>query len=204
MNAVNSNIREAPSKTYVEEVRLTSRAAAGDRVAQQRLVRRLMPRVRRTMSYMTGDPTLAEDLTQLSLLRILKKAGSYRGDSQLEFWAIRVSTRMALNEIKKLSRRKSLNKHLPEPRSPFPGTEEAAIDSMMRQRLAKMLSKLPEKHRMVLILKHIEGYSVSEIAQIIEVPKNTVRERLRVARIKLRRAVEREPELKLLVLGREQ
>ena len=111
---------------------------------------------------------------------------------------------MALNELKKLSRRKSLNKHLPEPRSSFPGTEDAAIDSMMRRRLAKMLSKLSKKHRMALILKHIEGYSVSEIAQIVEVPKNTVRERLRVARIKLRRAVAREPELKLLILGREQ
>ena len=73
---------------------------------------------------------------------------------------------------------------------------------MLKRKLAELLSKIKDKQRVVLILKHVEGYSVKEIAKIVGSKENTVRERLRVGRMKLRKSLEREPETVRRLLGR--
>jgi len=203
MDAASKKVSENIVGTRDADLRLAKLASEGDSSAQRRLVIRLMPLVRRTMSYMTNDQALAQDLAQIALIRILGNAGGYRGQSSLEFWAGKVSYRVALSEIKKTSKRKILAPMIPQPSSPFPIVDDAVASLHAKQKLSDMLSKMSKKHRIVLILRHIEGYSVSEIANLTGVPLNTIRERLRIARIKLRRALTREPELMSWVLGRE-
>ena len=66
-----------------------SRVAQADSSAQSELVHRLMGRVYRTTASLLRSRSDADDATQMSLLEIMKSAGTYRGQSSLETWADR-------------------------------------------------------------------------------------------------------------------
>ena len=59
----------------------------------------------------------------------------------------------------------------------------------MQRRLAAVVGELPPERRTALVLRHVQGYSVAEVAKITGAPQNTVRDRLRKARATLRRRV---------------
>jgi RNA polymerase sigma factor (sigma-70 family) len=178
---------KAPSYIGPEETRdiwLTRAAGNGDVNAQRELAERLFGRVRRTMSYLMagGD---AEDLAQTALIQVLGSAGTYRGDCSLEYWADRIVTRIFFKYRGKSRRRQALwNQEMagqPEP--------EMSTDSFellrVRQRVAAILDHLSRKHRATVVLHYLNGYTVEEVAQIEDVPVNTVRGRIRAARKKL-------------------
>lgn len=189
-------------REFADDTDLATSAAAGNVQSQRVLISRLLPRVRRTVSYLVGDPECAADVAQLALIRILKTVHSYRGESTLEYWASRIATRTALNHQQKKARRKALQTQSPPREEHFLDADDAAALVWARQMLHKMLANLPEKQRVVVVLRHIEGFKVDEIASIIGVGHNTVRQRLRAGNANLRREVKRHPDLKSFVLGR--
>ena len=203
MNVINiKNIHKpADSDSREHDIKLAAFAASGDETAQKRFVMHLLPQVRRTMSYMIRDPHMAEDLTQNTLIRLLDNAGSYRGESSLLFWAARVSSRVALNEIKKISRQKRLYKKMPFINIEQPVTDRAEMNFAFKQLLAYTMTKIRKKYQTVLILKYVEGYTIAEIASITQAPENTVKERLKTAKAKIRKAIEKEPELAGRITG---
>jgi RNA polymerase sigma-70 factor (ECF subfamily) len=137
------------------------------------------------MMYLTGNRAEADDLAQNALVLILDSAGSYRGESALEHWACRVAVRNAIRQIRKARRRRELDEEISPPETPFRGAEEAADLAGLRQRLAKLLAKLSLKQRAVVVMFHVEGLSIPEIAEATGAPLNTVRHRLHVGRKKL-------------------
>jgi RNA polymerase sigma-70 factor (ECF subfamily) len=74
---------------------------------------------------------------------------------------------------------------------------------MVRHQLARSLSCLSEAQRGVVVLRLVHGYSIAEIAEMTGVPVNTVRDRLRVGRKRLRGRIARDPLLKDWVAKRE-
>ena len=202
MDEIRQKRAEPLEDSFEEDTRLAALAASGEPSAQRTLVNRLLPHVRRLMSYMTSDPYLVDDLTQSALVRILLRSESYIGNGPLESWATRVSTRTALNELKKLSRQRRIPPELKEAKSPFPMGQDESDRFLIKQKLSQLISKQKEKYRIPLVLKHIEGYSVKEISSIMKIPENTVRGRLRLARALLKTALEREPKFAMQVLGR--
>ena len=91
-----------------EAIALTRAAALGDPRAQRDLIDRLLDQVRRTVSYVLGPIQEAEDLSQVALVEIVEAAGSFRGESSLEYWASQISFRIALRHAKKYRRREEL------------------------------------------------------------------------------------------------
>ncbi len=175
----------------LDQLNRVSQAAAGDRTAQLWLVEHLRPRLRSLCLSLVANRADAEDALQASLLEILASTGSFRGDN-LNAWADRITIRTAIRLARQhrvraarfeldpdLDERPSL----PPPSGPRETTARPLVD---------YLAELPETRRTVLVLRHVLEYSIAEIAELLELSPNTVKDRLLMARGELRRRIRRD------------
>ncbi len=178
-----------------EDLALVQAAARGDSRAATQLADRLYERVRALVFYVSGGDREAEDMTQNAMIEILKSCHTFRGESPVEKWADRIAVRTARRHIRTRSwRERFFAGDLPDIPA---GPEQHASFSQrqLRVRLAKLLGRLKERQRTALVLHLVAGYSVQEVAEMVGAPVNTVRERLRVGRKRLRKLALSDPVL---------
>jgi RNA polymerase sigma-70 factor (ECF subfamily) len=189
--------KAAPSRPQPENRKqdqaLAAAAAAGDRPSQRKIAQMIYSRVRNIVAYTVNNPAVADDVTQSAMLKILCSLQDYRGDSSIEFWSVRIAVRMAMRAVKTMRRRQYLLFFLPEPRSPFEETHGPAENADLRLRINALVSKLPEKQQIAIRLRYVHEYSIEEIAAILSVSENTVRDRLRVGKKRLKSLLQKNP-----------
>jgi RNA polymerase sigma-70 factor (ECF subfamily) len=121
------------------------------------------------LNLMTGDRELAEELTQDTFVKVYFKAGSLRTDN-LKAWIYKIATNLARSEFRKIKVKHLLSladvgeNHVSYEPSPANEIE-----------LEQMLSVLPEKYRVAVIMKEINNFSFEEIAEILKKPVGTVK-----------------------------
>ncbi|MDJ0762866.1 MAG: RNA polymerase sigma factor [Myxococcota bacterium] len=175
---------------YESELVLAQTAASGDKNAQRDLINAVVDQVRRTASYLANPERDADDLAQVALIQILNSVKAFRGECSLRYWADRITVRTAMKQARKRQRRDKLwgtsnFNHLP----PARGLEECLAQDQIRLRIAGHLKKLSTDRRTAIVLHHIQGYGISEIAEMTGTPVNTVRDRLRVGRKQLKKRI---------------
>lgn len=174
---------------HPEDASLTAAAARGDQKARRSLVERLLSRVRSTVTYLSPTSPDIDDITQRALMEILASCDTYRGESRLESWADRIVTRTAIRLLQQRrvgdAREQGVDEvpEYPEWSHPMQSPNETAGE---QREVAALLARLPPERREALVLKHVQGYSVEEIAAATNTKINTVRDRLRVGRAELR------------------
>lgn len=129
------------------------------------------------------DSSEAQDAVQNALLRAWRNRHRLRDASRMKPWldAIVVRESIRLNDRRRSWLRRLISQPS-EPAVPSPATlSGAALD------LSAALQSMPGPQRAVLALRYEAGYSVAETAQLLRVPHETVRSRLRLARQRLRR-----------------
>ena len=131
-----------------------------------------------------GRSDEAQDMMQDVAERVLRKQGSLQEGENIDAFLTR-SVRNAC--IDRLRRRKDTTPKIPE--VPDEKSPEGWSD---RQLVHKALARLPEKQRLAVHLKDIEGYSGKEIARILETDEANVRTILSRARRALREIIEKE------------
>ena len=173
---------------------LAQSVAAGDPDAQRQLVERLLDRIRTSMHYITPAAADADDMTQLALMEIIRSTRHFRGESSLEQWADRSAVRTAMRYLNKQRRRRVVERSAYEPET-VDGAQGLEELSMRRigQRISLLLSAVPVKRRVVLVLRLVHGFGIDEIAEVLEISRNTVRDRLQVGRRELRKKLRRDP-----------
>jgi RNA polymerase sigma-70 factor, ECF subfamily len=157
------------------DVDVMRRAGSGDRDAQRLVAVRLMRRVQRLARALLRDRDDAHDASQLSLLEILRSAGHFRGESELEAWADRVVVRTTLRHARRGRRLASA----PLEEQATPGVAPRSDHCVAASQYLSMLS---EGHRTVLLLRCGLEYSIEEIAELTQVSPNTIKDRLKRAR----------------------
>ncbi len=131
----------------------------------------------------TGDHALALDVLQETFLYFLKKFPGFTLTCQLRSFLYPAVRNLALAARRKAERLQSEDGELPELAAPPP----AATGDTARGQLAAVVSALPETHREVLLLRFVDGLSLNEIAEALEIPLGTVKSRLHNALDILRR-----------------
>lgn len=160
------------ANTIASDEALLARYGAGDAQAARLLTQRLVPLLLSYATRMTGDRAEAEDLTQEAMLRIWRAAPRWRaGEAKVSTWAYRVMANLLTDRFRAKQRQGGGPTRLedaPDPIDEAPSAEAGLIAADRIARLDRALSMLPPRQREALILRHIEGLSNPEIAQILE------------------------------------
>ena len=202
------------------DAELVARAKAGELDAFEALTIRYEQRVYSLALRMLRQEQDAEDVTQQTFLSALEGLGGFRGDASFGTWLLRMATYAALKIIRK---RKGLDTvSLEEATEPAEGydsiphpeyiadwrqsPEELVQRNETRRLLDDALARLDEKHRLVFLLRDVEGLSVRETAGALGLSEANTKVRLLRARLQLREEMTRalgNPERRVVRNGHE-
>jgi RNA polymerase sigma-70 factor (ECF subfamily) len=169
-----------------EDANIIKRAATGDEDAFESLVHLYHDRLMGLLMRTARDPLLAQELAQQTWIKVWKNLPKFKGRSSFFTWLYSIATRTALDHFRKVKRRNE-TKYMDELEgSGSSGSRSQPDQTMMRseiqQEFDQAMDRLPEKLRMVLLLREVEGLSYKEISQVVKCREGTVMSRLYTAR----------------------
>jgi RNA polymerase sigma factor (sigma-70 family) len=146
--------------------------ANGDRAAARALTLRLTPRVLGYASRLLGgDRAEAEDVAQEAMLRLWKIAPEWRqGEAKVSTWLYRVVTNLCTDKLRGRLRRRAVALEDGAEIADYAQSVEANLmDTDRMDALQMALKELPERQRQAVVLRHIEGLSNPEIADVLDI-----------------------------------
>jgi RNA polymerase sigma-70 factor (ECF subfamily) len=179
---------------------LVQRARAGELDAFEALTTRYEQRVYSLALRMLRQEQDAEDVTQQTFLSALENLEGFRGEASFSTWLLRIASHAALKVIRKrkgletvsLEEATEASEHsdsVPHPefiadwrQSPEQLVQKHEIQHLLDEALAR----LDEKHRLVFLLRDVEGLSIHETAEALDLSEANVKVRLLRARLQLR------------------
>lgn len=185
--------------TEPTETELLQLAKGGDFAAFQQLVTLLQPRVYGLTFRILQQPQDAEDATQQTFLALIEHIAEFREESSVATWVLRIASNNALKILRKKRTVKMVSmtdltpedcySDIPHPDfiAPWSQTaDEIVQQSEVHAELEQALLELDDKYRLVFLLRDVEGLSVRETAQSLDLTESTVKVRLLRARLALR------------------
>jgi RNA polymerase sigma-70 factor (ECF subfamily) len=165
------------------DARIAADVLAGDTEAFAVLVDRHQRRVFNVVLRMVGDRAEAEDLSQEIFCKLFQNLDRYDPSLPLENWLVRIASNHTLNWLER--------RRLPtipidaaggpspfregEPRDRGPSPAEHAERGELRDIVVAALQRLPANLRLVFVLKYMEEYTSEEVAELVDVPRNTAK-----------------------------
>lgn len=184
----------------IPDIELVALAKAGEISAFEDLVRRYERVVYSLTRRMLQNEQDAEDVTQQAFLSALEHLDNFREEASFKTWLLRIATHAALKIIRK---RKGLDTvsleeatedsneldSIPHPEyiADWRQSPEQLVERNETHRLLdEALAQLDEKHRLVFLLRDVEGLSTKETSDAIGLTESNVKLRLLRARLQLR------------------
>jgi len=184
---------DVPQVERAREHELISRAQTGDRAAFAALAREHGDEVYTLARRLVGDPHLAADVAQETLIRAWKALPNFRGDAALSTWLHRITVNTAWTHKKRARRHAAASlddvSDVAAPMS-VEHPEMAGEILELRGRLRQALDSLPEAQRQVVVMKDVYDWSHAEIAEAMGISVSAAKVRLHRARARLARHLE--------------
>jgi RNA polymerase sigma factor (sigma-70 family) len=190
MEAVKQDILSGKSRMPDTEV--VARVLRGEKALYELLMRRHNQKLYRTVRSYLKNETEAEDVMQDTYLKAYEKLHQFRQDALFSTWLIRIGINTALARLRE-GRRASPRKDLlddpillqiPEPSRMNP--EKIAIQKEVKQLLEQAIDSLPEKYRIIYVLREMEDLPLREITQCLDLSESNVKVRLHRAKAMLK------------------
>ncbi len=170
---------------------LIRKAQGGDREALRSLLEEVGPPVRQWALAHTGDSDSAADLSQEVFILLIRKIGSYRGDSRFLTWLFSVTRNQALEEMRRRRRREKKMNRFKARQTAGPRHAAQEPSEIDRKRLGELISQfldeLPPRQREVFQLSELQGLGSPEVGRILGLAPASVRAALLKARRSLRK-----------------
>jgi len=167
------------------------RAREGDQGALAQLFRDHYVRVYNLVTYLTGDRTEADDVTQSTFVRAWEELPRLRDPQAFTAWLNRIARNLAADRARANRARVRAEEARPESLDPGdpvgPGPEQHVAAWERDEQVHEAVASLPEPHQEVVVMHHLEGTPVQEVAERLRIPVGTVLSRLARARAALRR-----------------
>lgn len=150
---------------------------------------------------MCDTPSDAEDMVQDTFLNVFKYLEGFRYETKFRNWLYRVATSACLKKKRRSKyapdRELSLDEFLPADESAvsadLPRWASQPLDQVLDGELAGVIRQalldLPEKYRLVVVLRDVEGFTTQETAEILDLTPTNIKVRLHRARLFLRKAL---------------
>jgi len=166
----------------------------GDQAAFSEIVQRYKNKLTNFIYRLLNDYERASDLAQETFIRVYTSADRYEASNSFSTYIYRIAQNLAISEIRQRKRRgvfqmpffssnkdgEELEVEVADKRIIAP--EDVMIDDERRAAVRRAITTLPEKYRIALVLRDVEGRSYEEISEILELSDGTVKSRINRAR----------------------
>ena len=180
------------------DAELIGRSQRGDIAAYEEIFKRYRGRIYNLLYRIVSDEGDAADLTQEVFVKVFRMLPSLKAHRAFNSWLRKVATNSALDYLRKHSHMRTesldektvlgddqtVDREIP---SWEDNPEKAVETSNLQEVVQRAISSLDDDHRMVVVLHHLEGLDVHDIAKTLGVPEGTVKSRLARAREQLKR-----------------
>ena len=146
------------------------------------------------------DQATAEEITLDVFMRVWQKAAIYRPEqAKVSTWLTHITRNHAIDVLRRQASKTEQHvidwegEIIPND-SPGPSPADTTEESMQRQRIRSAIGQLPPEQRQVLFMAYFDGYSQTQIADVLKQPLGTVKTRIRLAMQKLRDILKEEQE----------
>ena len=175
-----------------QEASLISRIQAREQGAFSELFHRFHTGIYHTALRILKEEQSAQDALQETFLNVYRAVRSFRGDSTVGTWINRITVNVCLEMIRKNKKHRQctdqdISENIDICDEKMKNPLESLRQRELQQRVQSALSRLREKHRDVVRMHDLEGFTIREIAQILKVAEGTVKSRLFYGRDALRR-----------------
>ena len=198
---------EARAARDARDRRLVRRLKQGDDRAFQELVRTYQDRIFGLVFRMIGNRQEAEDIAQEVFISVYRGIANYRGEGRFYTWLYRIASNTCKNRIKFLAGR---NFHRASDidetpaahtrgqdggavvslQSSVPGPEATVVGNRLERAVQTEIAQLEPEHRLLIVLRDIQGLSYAEILHITGLQEGTLKSRLHRARLALKARLE--------------
>lgn len=180
--------------SFEEEQELVRKAKEGDKVSLARLVDAYQEPIYNTTLKMTKNREDAEDVLQETFVTMVEKLHQFRGDARLYTWLYRIAVNNVYKRTRTKQKHEAMDINDPDVQqihgsnlSEWPETGQLLGErEWIRDVLADALDELPEKYRTIFVLRDIQGLSIKETQEILDISESNVKVRLMRARNYLR------------------
>jgi RNA polymerase sigma-70 factor (ECF subfamily) len=190
------------SRTEATDEALMIRFQAGERTVFAVLVKRYQGPLYNFALRHLRNPSSAEEVVQDAFVRLVQNAGDFKHEARFSTWMFTIVRNLCIDQIRK----QSLRRHpsLEEPKRAGEGegptlgeqtadskanVERTAVSTEIRERLMQAVDALPDEQREVFLMREVSNLPFKEIAEIVGIPENTVKSRMRYALERLQAAL---------------
>ncbi len=180
---------------------LLRRFIDGDADAFEVLVRRFQRPLFNFILRSVRDPDRSEELLQEVFLKVVQRAAEFQGSSKVSTWVYTIARNLCIDTSRKMvfRRHRSLDASTgDDPDGPTmldraaaatPAADRAVSGGDLKERITRAVEELPEEQREVFLMREVSNMAFKEIAEVVGVPENTVKSRMRYALERLQRAL---------------
>jgi RNA polymerase sigma-70 factor (ECF subfamily) len=137
------------------------------------------------------DRPAAEEVAQDVFLQLHKRFDQFENDGHISSWLRKVASHRSIDYVRKRKSRAAVGLGVSLEDAPVPSVEAVPQDHFLNRRLQSLIGSLPEKPRMVLILRYQEDMMPEEIASAMDMPVRTVKSHLQRSLAMLREKIDR-------------
>ncbi|SDH40368.1 RNA polymerase sigma factor [Mucilaginibacter sp. P25] len=171
--------------TFSDE-EIVKRVVNGEKHLYEKLMRKFNERLYRISMSIINDDKEAEDIMQTAYLNAYRQLSNFKHQSSFSTWLIRILINESLlHKKRKAQLEKTLTEHIRIDHQP-----ETPLDNLMNKELKAILEKavltLPEKYRLVFVMREIQGMTTNETMEALEIGESNVKIRLNRAKEMLR------------------
>lgn len=164
--------------------------ATGNEAGFEGIVRKHQAMVFSVALHFLGRRDLAEEVAQEVFIQLYQRLGTIQSPDHMKYWLRKVTAHRCID----YARREAGSRWLSLEEMPEPVAAAPVSDPLLTGRLERVLASLPVKARMVVVLRYQEEMELNEIAEMMEMPLNSVKSSLQRAlallRAKLSRSME--------------
>jgi RNA polymerase sigma-70 factor (ECF subfamily) len=181
---------------------LVRRFNQGDDRAFEVLVRRFERPLYNFILRSTRDPEQAAELLQEVFLRVVQRSGEFQGQSKVGTWLYTIARNLCIDTSRKMAfrRHRSLDAPVGSDEgagaplvdripSQGPASDRNVIAQDLALRIGAAVEALPDEQREVFLMREVQSMPFKDIANVLGVPENTVKSRMRYALERLQRAL---------------
>jgi RNA polymerase sigma-70 factor (ECF subfamily) len=179
----------------VTDADLVARVRAGEHGLYEVLMRRHNERLYRVARAIMGDEAEVEDIMQQTYLNAFSHLHQFESRARFSTWLTRILVNEASHRRRAKQRSPTHNGSAHETPAevldgtpaPGPNPEQRAYAGELRRALEESIDALPERYRMVFMLRDVQGLSTAEAAEVLRLGEEAVKTRLHRGRVMLRR-----------------